>query len=384
MREYDLEVLEKYSQEVNSTRRMRGAFFCDTNEGTMLLKETKVSVKRAPLLYFVLSRLEEQGELADTPVFAANGELVVTSRDGRHYMLKKWHEGRECDMKRESEVMAAARRLAILHRKFQWNEPDQQELERFAENQEQWQEEDRENSPQNDSNGKSEDLKEISQSNVLQPESREQELHRIAKIRPPVMRSPIEELLRHNREMKKVRSFIRRQVAKNEFEYLYLAYFEKMYSLACDALNAMEQSDCMQLYQQSVREQKLLHGDYNYHNVLVLSDGMAITNFEHLKIGIQVQDLYYFLRKSLEKCHWRKEVGQNILNAYESVRMLEPAEREYLHFRLAYPEKFWKTASMYSRSNKAWLPEKSVEKLKLAVRQTEEKTEFLRRVFQEY
>lgn len=381
MREYELEVLEKYSQEVNSTRRMRGAFFCDTNEGTMLLKETKVSVKRAPLLYFALSRLEEQGETVDTPVFAENGELVVTSRDGRHYMLKKWHEGRECDMKRESEVLAAARQLAVLHRKFQWQEPNQQELERYAARQKQWQNEEKENSSKNDANNEAEEQKERSQSNVLQFESREQELHRIAKIRPPAMRSPVEELLRHNREMKKVRSFIRRQVAKNEFEYLYLEHFEKMYRLACEALAAMEESECMQLYHQSIREQKVMHGDYNYHNVLTVPGGMAITNFEHLKIGIQVQDLYYFLRKSLEKCHWKREVGQNILNAYESVRRLEPAEREYIHFRLAYPEKFWKTTSTYSRSNKAWLPEKSVEKLKLAVRQTEEKTEFLRRVF---
>ena len=36
MREYEMEVLEKYELEVNSTRRIRGAFYCDTKEGTML------------------------------------------------------------------------------------------------------------------------------------------------------------------------------------------------------------------------------------------------------------------------------------------------------------------------------------------------------------
>ena len=35
--EYELEVLEQYNIEVKGTRRIRGAFFCDTNEGTMLL-----------------------------------------------------------------------------------------------------------------------------------------------------------------------------------------------------------------------------------------------------------------------------------------------------------------------------------------------------------
>ena len=79
---------------------------------------------------------------------------------------------------------------------------------------------------------------------------------------------------------------------------------------------------------------------------------------------------------------FRKKTGQNILEAYESVRQLKPDEREYLCLRLAYPEKFWKTASAYSRSNKAWLPEKSVEKLQTAVEQTKEKEVFLREVFE--
>ena len=30
--EYELEVLEKYDLEVKGTRKMRGAFFCDTDE----------------------------------------------------------------------------------------------------------------------------------------------------------------------------------------------------------------------------------------------------------------------------------------------------------------------------------------------------------------
>ena len=60
MREYEMEVLEKYELEVNSTRRIRGAFYCDTKEGTMLLKETKISERRVPLLYLILNRLESR------------------------------------------------------------------------------------------------------------------------------------------------------------------------------------------------------------------------------------------------------------------------------------------------------------------------------------
>lgn len=330
MREYELEVLERYDVEVKSTRKIRGAFFCDTNEGTMLLKETTVSQKRAPLLYLVLSRLETEEHMkVDTPVFTRDGELVSAARDGTRYMMKKWYTGRECDIKRESEILEAARALAILHIKMQ----------RLEE-------------------------KEIFTGTGIGQR-----------------RSPLEELGRHNRELKKVRSFIRNRVGKNEFEYLFLESFEKMFGLAQRVVTRMEDSGCLRLYEKSAAECTLAHGNYNYHNVLMCRDGAAVTNFEHMYVDIRVHDLYYFLRKAMEKHHWKQKLGAEIIEAYESVRPLEECEREYIGLYLAYPEKFWKTASSYYHSNKAWLPEKNVEKLRLAVRQAEEKYEFLEEEF---
>ena len=43
MREYELEILNQYDIEIISTRKVRGAFFCETNEGLMLLKEAGIS-----------------------------------------------------------------------------------------------------------------------------------------------------------------------------------------------------------------------------------------------------------------------------------------------------------------------------------------------------
>ena len=44
MREYELEVLEQYDIDVISTRKTRGAYFCDTKEGLMLLGPAGISV----------------------------------------------------------------------------------------------------------------------------------------------------------------------------------------------------------------------------------------------------------------------------------------------------------------------------------------------------
>lgn len=330
--EYELEVLEQYNIEVRGTRRIRGAFFCDTNEGTMLLKETRISGRRALLLYEVLSRIEKRGNVkADTPVFTKSGDLLAMSREGTVYMLKKWYSGRECDIRQESEVLRAAERLALLHR----------ELDAVSS---EWRA-------------------------GTSPEGL------------PAGRNPVDEIMRHNREMKKVRSFIRGRVAKNEFEYLYLENFEKMYGMAETVLQKMQSSRCMNLYQHSVAQRCMTHGDYNYHNLIVLKDGMAVTGFEHIRTDIQMHDLYYFIRKAMEKHRWKQKTGQKILEVYEEKRPLSEEEREYLGLSLAYPEKFWKTAGSYYHSNKAWIPEKCVEKLKVAVRQSEEKNHFLEKVF---
>lgn len=337
--EYGLEVLEKYNIEVKGTRKIRGAFFCDTNEGTMLLKETRISDRRALLLYRILNLLEMRGNVkVDTPVFTSEGELLVTSREGITYMLKKWYQGRECDIRQESEVIRAARQLALLHR----------ELDEV-----------------------SEDLAGDQADGAPACEI----------MNVPKGNSPLEMISRHNRELKKVRTFIRSRVTKNEFEYLFLDSFDKMYGMAEKVLRKMADSGCGRLYEDSISGSKLVHGDYNYHNLLILKEGMAVTGFERMRADIQVNDLYYFIRKVMEKHHWKLKSGQKLIEAYEAVRPLEPGEREYLGLSLAYPEKFWKTAGNYYRSNKAWIPEKCVEKLEIAVRQCEEKYEFLKEIF---
>lgn len=349
MREYELEVLEQYDIEVQGTRKIRGAFFCDTKEGTMLLKEAQVSARRAPLLYALLQEVSEEGCLrADIPVKNKEGGFVSTSRDGTRYMLKKWFPGRECDVKKVPEILLAAENLACLHGKMKWRDGMFEESEGVESC-------------------------------------------------PPIGRNLCEEWKRHNREMKKIRVYTRNKVSKNIFEFLFLERFEEMYSLAERMTRRLEASQYADLYADSIREGCLVHGDYNYHNVILLpatgiSDktcakegascgGVATTNFEHFRLDVQMQDLYYFLRKVLEKHRWEERLGLAILEAYQSVRPLTEREWEYLALNLAYPEKFWKTVNTYYHSNKAWAPEKNVEKLKTAVSQTEEKLRFLERIF---
>ena len=165
-------MIENYDVIVNDTRKVRGAVLYATDKGPMLLKEVDFSEKRIPVLYELSKELEKHG-------YSRTDEIQKTKEDGyfcvseneTKYILKKWFHGKECDHQRESEVLEGVRNLALLHRTM----------------------EECENIP------------------VYLHESKEQEY------------------FRHNREVKKVRSFIRDRSMKGQFELFYLKHFEEMY-----------------------------------------------------------------------------------------------------------------------------------------------------------
>lgn len=325
MKDYSLNVLEQYDIEVNSTRKVRGAVLCDTDVGALLLTEAAVSDHKLPVLEMLLTKISGCGyERVDSIFINKEGELVTEAEDGTRYVLKRWFSGRECDVKREQEVLEAVRNLARLHRMMKLPGEESGEFP----------------------------------GNNLQ-----------------------EEFRRHNRELRKVRTFIRNRTAKGTFEQVVLEHFEAMYLWAEQAEKKLLSSAYERLTQTSREEGTIIHGDYNYHNVWMTPKGIATTNFEHFANDIQASDLYYFMRKVLEKHEWNIELGRAMLRVYQEIMPLSEEERDYLAIRFSYPEKFWKLINSYYHSNKAWIPEKDVEKLRTVIAQTERKKRFLESIF---
>ena len=219
--------------------------------------------------------------------------------------MKRWYGGRECDVRNEEELCSATANLAYLHNL-------------------------------------------MAGADVLEEGTvvREHDLK--------------EEYQRHNRELRKVRTFIRNKVGKGEFELLYLKEFEEQHALGEAVVRKLETDHYETLRQKSKTEH---------------------TNFEHFREDIQMADFYYFLRKVMEKCQWNERIGNMLLETYDKGKTISREELDYLAVRLAYPEKFWKVANSYYHSNKAWIPEKSVEKLQISIAQTEKKNQFLKDLF---
>ena len=79
----------------------------------------------------------------------------------------------------------------------------------------------------------------------------------------------IKEYARHNRELRKVREFVCRRSVKSPFEIAFLKGYDQMYFWADRVLKILENMDLDSVFKEAGAENHMVHGDYNYHNLLV-------------------------------------------------------------------------------------------------------------------
>ena len=294
-----------------------------------MLKEHRGSEEKLERLWQLLHSLEPvQFFKTDLPVRAKEGNFLVKDSEDTTYLLKKWRDGRECDPRSELDVCRCMEGLAIFHTAAQkvWEFSSLQEQTKY------------------------------------EGCSLEKEMEK------------------RTRELKKVQSFIRKKNRKSEFESGYLEVVPKYLQAALDITGKMKESGYEELQKQAFLQGKICHGEYMQHNVLFDRSKMIMTNFEHARLDLQCMDVALFLRKVMEKQGWKISSGEKFLRSYEIVRPLGEKDRLILALCLSYPEKLWKLANHYYHTNKAWIPGKMLEKLKIFESQQKEREYFVEKV----
>lgn len=324
MNDQYLDVLQQYEGETTEVRRGRGAWICEHSGGWKLLKEYRGTLRRLEFEESVLSSLKEQGIFSvDQYVRNREGELVTVAEDGTRYILKDWFLERECNLKDRREILSAVAWIAKLHQAFRtipWSEA--------------W---------------------------------------NLGSMLPPGL---AEEMKRHTREMKRVRNFISSKRKKSEFELCVMRHFTLFYEQALKAQDGLEL-----LGKNREQDQLFLcHGDLNQHHILMLDQGVALIEFNQMHRGEQMADLYHFMRKVMEKHGWNEALGMAMLETYDRILTVGRQDRKRLYYLFLYPEKYWKQLNYYNNANKAWIPEKNVEKLKNLELQQDQKMRFLAKI----
>lgn len=319
-------LLDRYDIEVLRTRKGRGAILCDSNLGTLIFKEYQGSKAKLESQEVLLKSIAKKGNvLVERLLRTKEGELSVQGQDGVTYILKTYFEGKECNILDMQECLRGVKTLALLHKDMVLGE--QEMFSNF-----------------------------------------------------PVFHLE-KEYEKHNRELKRVRKFLRDKSQKSGFEIYLLEEYDYFLNQAYEVTTELEgfllpdESDYLQICG------TICHGDYQYHNIIELPEGQGVINFEKFIMDDQVRDLYLYMRKLLEKSNWSKELGRKILEAYNEINELPARSFVSLYYRLAYPEKFWKIVNFYYNSHKSWIPGKNLEKLQKVVEQEKAKQDFLTTIF---
>ena len=324
MNDWSAEVTGTYGLQVENLRKGRGAWILETDGGLKLLKEYKGSVKRLEFEEQVLAAVNGQSGLkVDQYQRNLEGGLLSVAEDGTKYIVKDWFSDRECNLKDMREVLFAVRQTAMLHRLF-----------RNVCHKEEW------------------NLKSM--------------------VSPPLY----EAMERHNREFKKARAFIRGKRKKSEFELCVIASYDEFYQQAAEAKEGME-ALFLKEGKTLMEQYHVCHGDLDQHHLLMGDTYVAVTEFSRMHLGLQVEDLYHFLRKVMEKNDWDRALGRAMLEAYERVLPFGSLEKKCLYYLFLYPEKYWKQMNFYYNANKAWIPVRNTEKLLGLKRQQEARMRFV-------
>ena len=325
MYDYGLSILEQYGLTADTSGRTRGGLVCRMEQGSVIIKEFRGSEKKLEHQQELLEKLSEKGHRVDFFLRNKEGGLVARDRDNIPYTVQKWYDGRECDTRSDGDILRSTGKLGRIHQDMFLNMETEYQVP---------------------------DLK--------------------------------TSYVRHIRELRKIRKFIREKHPSCEFEMIYLNKVEVYLKSAQTALEMLESSASGKLAKEAQEKGTVCHGDYSHHNVLFLKDDMAVTNFNRWSLDIQAGDLYHFMRKILEKHNWDCALGTEMLRAYHEYRKITREEWEYLKIRFTYPDKFWKLADYYYTHSKVWISAQSTEKLKNLVSQKERWENFTKECFTRY
>lgn len=319
MNDRSVYILEQYDLEVLRTWKGRGAVLCDSSKGLVILKEYIGPQDKIVFQNQVCEAISENGfPYAERIIPNKEGNLLSKDFEEKSYVLKTYVEGRECDIKNRDDVFFVTQMLGELHSCMVLEKEKQNEVREFS-------------------------LK--------------------------------QEVEKRNKELRKVRKFLKNKGQKTDFEL----FLSKNYELFFQQAVAIEKEIAEDT--DSVEDNSKIsvcHGDFQYHNIVIDEVNPFVMNFEKCVVGNQMRDLYRFLRKYYEKNGWSVPFAYQVMEHYQKKRVLTKEDYRQLYYRFAYPEKFWKIVNYYYNKGKSWVPGKNGEKLEILISQEKEKQEFLK------
>lgn len=345
-------VLDQYDINILQSYKFGGALFMETDRGLLTLKQRKVSENRIIFENDIKTLIkEDSGIFTDRFLRNRDGFFVTEGVYGETYTLRTWFHGEECDLQTPAKAVAGAEALGLLHHLL-WGYKASPAI--ITDNTPCYIKEGTLLSWENDN---------LNISDTATSPNTPTEVQ-ISDYKNPYIARTVFELFKGRIvEMKKLLSYLKKMKRPGNFEASLkknLPEYIERAEYACTFLNREYDNS---LHEDAVNFGSAYHGSYSGHNILSLSGGTAVLNFDKSKIGPQIYDLYHFLRKVSEKNHRDFLVCRDCIDSYLHSNPIGDREMNLLFSRMLFPEKFWKAVNMYFNGRKNWIPARIEEKL---------------------
>lgn len=320
-------VIAQYDFTPTGIRKGRGCVLIDTKEGTYEIAEFIGPTKRAEVQAQLLEKLYQKTPVKTERILPnKEGQLLSFDREKRKYLCQTHLEGRECSWNDLGDCKKAITALVQLEQEMY--------------------------------------LPMIQERRVFHLE---------------------EEILRHNRDLIRIRKYLRGRSRLSVFEYKLLQLYDHFAQQARDVMERLPSYGIYGFEEKMSREGTICHGDYQFHNCLLGEgafggSGQAVIHFEKWYYDVHIRDFYHFFRKVMEKKNWDERVGRTLIDTYLSMGDVKDEELIIFVFRLMYPEKFWKIMNYYMYHGKVFIYDKNLEKCEKLIEQENARNAFLQRL----
>lgn len=350
-----MDIFEQFGVTAYRTVRARGGYICTTDKGMRLIREYQGNESGLFKQKYITDELERQGIAADSFVMTESGTLLAQDDDGKNFYMKKWVDGHECSVLNQEEIIKGVRLLANVHNAFakipaadgiSGNIPSGTQADISG----------------NMSSGTQADI-----SAEIRPDRQAAIPSGTQACMPAVMphMKPISEVFaKRIKELNSAKNYLKSKNKKNLFEEAVYSGIDRYMHKARTA-QQLYKDQCIQ---EDIHD-GICHGSYNYHNIIICGNNSMVVNYSKACMGKQVNDLYDYLRKMMEKNDWSVSLGIKICDEYDKIRKMTEQEKKLLAVLILFPEKYWKIVNHYYNSNKAWFPDKDMEKLRKVIKQ---------------
>ena len=326
MKEFSASLLEPFGLRAKRVTRAYGAFICDTNQGSVLVKQTEEAEEVLCFAHGAKEHMARRGFAGTDRYLLSQEGLIWAEQAGERYTVRRWLRTEEADLTKGDCAVRMAVLLAKMHRAAAGYEADVQNFE-------------------------NNDCYEWPQ-----------------------------RIYKYNRKLQNFGKMLRKNGRYTEFDLMVLEILPEAMEQAKEAQSFFMSDDFANLAQLSDSNRYVGHGNFSDHTVLLGTDQSMITDLENCAYMIPVVDLAVLLERTLRKTDWNMALGMRMIEGYDRWCPLRSEERGMIRAMLLYPERLYLVCSEAYHMKRSWMPIAYKRKLEEWQAQQGKRKEFLKQL----